>query len=355
MERRSVILIPAYDPPKNFCSYIQELMDEGFRDIIIVDDGSRQEKSDLFSKAGEMGCTVFHHQSNRGKGMALKTGMREYLETYSGKRDGLITVNSDGCDRISDIIKISEELDKQNDRLKPKLVLGTRSFDSPYMSNATRKGSRIAVLWFHYLFNARCSDVLCTLRGIPDRLVKVCMKYSERSYAYETSYLIGMKDYGYSEVPIELTEPNPDAETHFNLVWNTILIYVVIFRKLMVFGATSIFAACIDIFLFWIFTAFLLKNVPYPIIVSTFLARSVSATFNYFLSRALVFKSNESRRKSLRQFMALTAVQCSISAFTVHFLEMLIGGGAVRLKVAVDLALFFAAYKIQDKFIFKTK
>ena len=31
------------------------------------------------------------------------------------------------------------------------------------------------------------------------------------------------------------------------------------------------------------------------------------------------------------------------------------GGGAVRLKVAVDLALFFAAYKIQDKFIFKTK
>ena len=140
MERRSVILIPAYDPPKNFCSYIQELMDEGFRDIIIVDDGSRQEKSDLFSKAGEMGCTVFHHQSNRGKGMALKTGMREYLETYSGKRDGLITVNSDGCDRVSDIIKISEELEKQNDRLKPKLVLGTRSFDSPYMSNATRKG-----------------------------------------------------------------------------------------------------------------------------------------------------------------------------------------------------------------------
>ena len=34
---------------------------------------------------------------------------------------------------------------------------------------------------------------------------------------------------------------------------------------------------------------------------------------------------------------------------------VLIGGGAVRLKVVVDLALFFAAYKIQDKFIFKTK
>lgn len=355
MERNSVIIIPAFNPPKNFCSYIQSLMDEGFHDIIVVDDGSRQDKAEIFREVREMGCALFTHQSNRGKGMALKTGMREYLDTYAGKRDGIITVNSGGSTSVRDIIRISEELEKQNNRLKPKLVLGVRNFDSPYMSGIARKGNQIAVVSFHYLFNARCSDVLCTLRGIPDKLVKECLRYSERSYAYETSYLIGMKGFGYSEVPIEIGEPNPEAEIHYHYVRDTILISIVIFRKLMVFGATSIVAACIDIFLFWIFTAFLLKNIPYPIIVSTFLARGVSATFNYFLSRALVFKSNESKRKSLRQFMILTAVQCSISAFTVHFLEQILGGGAVRLKVAVDLALFFAAYKIQDKFIFKTK
>lgn len=330
-------------------------MEEGFHDIIVVDDGSRQDKKDIFRRIEEMGCTVFRHQTKRGKGMALKTAMRGYLDAYSSKMDGIITVNSDGCNRIEDIIRISEEVEKQNDRLSPKLVLGVRNFDSPYMSNLNRRGNKIAVVSFHYLFNARCSDVLCTLRGVPDKLVKECLKYSERTYAYETSYLIGMKNHGYSEIPVTLTAPNPDAEVRYSRVWDTILIYVVIFRKLMVFGATSIIAACIDIFLFWLFTAYMLKNVPYPIIAATVMARVVSATCNYFLSRSLVFKSNESKRKSLKQFMVLTAVQCLISAFAVHYLEAYLGGGAVRLKIVVDTLLFFAAYKIQDKFIFKTR
>ena len=130
---------------------------------------------------------------------------------------------------------------------------------------------------------------------------------------------------------------------------------MVLWRKLIIFGGTSIIAAVVDIFLFWYLTKYVLTGVRYPIIVGTVIARIISATLNYNLSRKLVFKTNESKRKSFSQFFALTAVQCAISAMSVHFLEMLIDGAAVPIKIVIDLFLFFVAYKIQDKFIFVSK
>lgn len=352
MTKGLVVLIPAYDPPDSLIQYVEDLMDAGYEDIIVVDDGSRMDKQYIFDTLEDGGCSVLHHDKNRGKGVAVKSGLFYYVDKYGGVADGVVTVNSDGNDRIEDIEKVGAILRKQKIEGTCRLVTGVRDFSGPCISPVTARANRFMTWVYHWIFGASLKDVLCGFRGIPDAGVERCLTFPEKTYAYDCAQLIGFVKDGYEQVPVHVPEPNPYAETHYRIIEHTFLINVVIWRKLMIFGATSIVAAFLDIFLFWYLTTFALKNVRYPIIVGTVLARIVSASLNYYLSRRLVFKTNESRRKSFSQFFTLAAVQCGISAMSVHFLEMLFDGAAVPIKTVIDLLLFFVAYKIQDKFIF---
>ena len=113
MRKESVILIPAYDPPDNLIMYVADLMEAGYEDIIVVDDGSRDDKQYIFDTLEDGGCRVLHHDKNRGKGVAIKSGLFYYTGKYSGHADGVITVNSDGVDLVEDIDRIAEILHRQ--------------------------------------------------------------------------------------------------------------------------------------------------------------------------------------------------------------------------------------------------
>ncbi len=347
------VLIPAYEPPADFPEYVKTLIAEGFPEIIVVNDGSGIEYEAVFEAVRALGVSVIDHPENRGKGCAMRTGLSEYSRLYGGKRDGVVTVNSDGMDRIQDIKKAAELLAADVRKGKTRLILGARDLESPYLTKGSRRGNKFTSFIFKYLFGIRVTDPLAGLRGIPDGRVARSLSLLEKSYAYDISLLMSFKKDGYKEFQVPYGKPKPEAKVHYRPVYNTFLVYVTIFRKLMMFGAISILASIVDIFLFWVLTEHVLAASSFPIIKATVMARVVSATINYSLSRNIVFKSNESRRKSFPQFALLTAIQCGISALTVHFLEMLFDGAAVPIKVVIDTALFFAAYKIQDVFIFK--
>ncbi len=351
----AVVLIPAFEPPGSLPGYVKVLRESGFNEIIVVNDGSGIAYEGIFEEIRELGAVVLAHPENRGKGAAMRTGLTEYLRLYGGRRDGVITVNSDGLDRIEDIREVAEMLAEDRAAGVAKLILGARDLASPYLTKGSRRGNKFTSFLFKYLFGIRVTDPMAGLRGIPDARVTRCLSLLERSYAYDISLLMSFKKDGYREITVPLGPRNPDAQVHYKPVYNTFLVYVVIFRKLMMCGAISIMASVVDLILFWVLTTFVLEKTAFPIIEATVLARIVSATINYTLSRNIVFKSNESRRKSLPQFALLTAIQCGISALSVHFLEMLLDGAAVPIKVVIDTALFFAAYKIQDVFIFKVK
>lgn len=50
METKSVILIPALNPPATLINYIEKLCDIGFEYIIVINDGSSREYDLLFEK-----------------------------------------------------------------------------------------------------------------------------------------------------------------------------------------------------------------------------------------------------------------------------------------------------------------
>ena len=74
MRKRFIALIPAYEPDEKIKKIADELLEKGF-DIVVVDDGSGPDYAELFDELSQ-NLTVLTHTENRGKGAALKTGMR---------------------------------------------------------------------------------------------------------------------------------------------------------------------------------------------------------------------------------------------------------------------------------------
>ena len=74
MYEKLAILIPTFNPTDKLIKTINNLNENGFKHIIIVNDGSFN--NEIFSKIEV--DRILKHDFNEGKGKALKTGF-EYL------------------------------------------------------------------------------------------------------------------------------------------------------------------------------------------------------------------------------------------------------------------------------------
>ena len=67
------VIIPSLNPDEKLMKTIIELEQSGFKDIVVVDDGSAIEYKSNFPNIDEhQGCTLLVHEVNKGKGAALK-------------------------------------------------------------------------------------------------------------------------------------------------------------------------------------------------------------------------------------------------------------------------------------------
>lgn len=73
---KTAILIPALEPDDKLLRFLNALTDLGLTRIVLVDDGSSGAAQHIFKKAEQLGAAVIHHDSNRGKGAAIKTGIQ---------------------------------------------------------------------------------------------------------------------------------------------------------------------------------------------------------------------------------------------------------------------------------------
>ncbi|MBP1552543.1 MAG: glycosyltransferase family 2 protein, partial [Oscillospiraceae bacterium] len=89
------VLIPCYQPDEKLTVLINKLVSYQL-EIIVVNDGSTRNR-EIFDS---LGCTVVHHDINKGKGAALKTGFSYMMENGF---DAAVTADSDGQHSPEDI------------------------------------------------------------------------------------------------------------------------------------------------------------------------------------------------------------------------------------------------------------
>lgn len=99
LERNSVwIVIPAYNEDSAIQSVIESVRTAGYENVLVVDDGSRDNTA---AKAKGAGADVLTHLINRGQGAALKTGIEYIGEAYHPK--SIVTFDADGQHQAQDI------------------------------------------------------------------------------------------------------------------------------------------------------------------------------------------------------------------------------------------------------------
>lgn len=145
-----IILIPAYNPPKDILSeYLEKLDKEGFTKIVIVNDGSRSEYIDYFNSLKKKGFDIFTHHKNLGKGRALKNAFNYILNTYTKFRY-IVTVDSDGQHSVEDVINIINVI---KDEAKSIMYLEARNFSEKDVPFKSSFGNKSTSFFYKVLFH----------------------------------------------------------------------------------------------------------------------------------------------------------------------------------------------------------
>ena len=90
------VVLPSLDPDEKLVAVIDGLLEYGFSDIILVNDGSKPENLHYFTEQAALHPEIhlLHHEVNRGKGAALKTAFSWFLNNRPGA-EGVVTVDGD--------------------------------------------------------------------------------------------------------------------------------------------------------------------------------------------------------------------------------------------------------------------
>lgn len=325
---------------------VQDLMKLGMTNIVIVDDGSSEAYGYIFAEAENLGCVVVHHEINRGKGAAIRTGIETALERFENVK-AVVTADADGQHLPDDINRIREAVDEQTGAL----VLGIRDFNGENVPEKSRFGNHISALFFKLSTGIDCPDTQTGLRGIPRNLFRLALEESGNRYEYEMNFLSDAANQTKLKmVPIQTVYEDGNSKSHFRAVRDSIRVY----GRPLRYAVSSLIGAASDYTLFYIFlrlfSGILLQT--RAIFAATVLARVGSGLINFTLNKNWSFASRKSAgREALRYFILFIAQMCT-SAALVSILAR-IGLTAIFAKLIVDTCLFFVSYQIQKRWVFR--
>ena len=224
-----IVVVPAYQPDSSLANYVDELLTYGFRLVLIVNDGSSQDRDWLFEKLSlKNQVFVLTHPKNLGKGEALKTAFKYILAQHSGVR-GVVTADSDGQHLAPDVYRVAQFLSGH----PRSLCLGARNFSKnvPFRSWF---GNVVTKYLFKILIGQHISDTQTGLRGIPTTYLNHFSSLPTSRYDYEFNMLIDACKSGVtvSEVPIQTVYQGKNKSSHFNPVRDSYLVYLTLFRSI---------------------------------------------------------------------------------------------------------------------------
>lgn len=212
------IIIPAYNPSKELYNLIEDLMKSQYTKIVIINDGSENTK--IFEELEEK-VKIITHKSNKGKGIAIKTGIGYCCNSYKNIT-GIITVDADGQHRIEDINKVYNKFYLE----KNAIILGSRNFKAKNIPLKSKIGNKI----FRYILKlktkVKIKDTQTGLRAIPFCHLEQLTNIKGERFEYETNvilYAIKM-NIKISEVDIQSVYINKNKSTNYRTIRDSIKI-----------------------------------------------------------------------------------------------------------------------------------
>ena len=323
------LIIPAYQPDLNLVKLVRLVHAKSDLHIIVVDDGSDDDKKVIFDKLDGL-ATVLTHEHNQGKGQSLKTAY------------------ADGQHKIWDIFRVVN----QSQEHPGALILGARAF-SGKVPLRSAFGNKLTRFLFKQQTGVAISDTQTGLRAFTTNLLPFMLEVDGQRYEYEMNVLLAAsKDYPILEVPIETVYINDNEGSHFRPIRDGLMIYKDMFK----FALSSLSSFIVD-YLVYAFFLFVMMAVPISlrILLANGIARVTSSIFNYSTNKHLVFKNKDSVAKTGSGYFALALGLFILDTLLIRLFYTAFGLNLLISKIVVGFLLFLVSWVIQKKVIFKER
>lgn len=211
---QKIALIPAYCPEDRMIDLLKKLSELNFS-VLVIDDGSGENYDAIFNKASQY-ADVKRYQSNRGKGEALKYGLRCIAEIFQPPYT-VVTADADGQHRVEDIVKVSETATMHPDSL----ILGKRNLGktAPVKS---RIGNGITRVLYRLTTGRKIYETQTGLRAFSDRLLPRFLKLPGHRYEFEIDMILECADTEIIETEIKTVYFDNNAASHFRPFADTV-------------------------------------------------------------------------------------------------------------------------------------
>jgi len=155
--------------------------------VLVVDDGSHDNTR---KEAEKSGALVFTHYKNQGKGQALRTGLRYFLEN---RFDYAITLDADGQHLPSEIPRFIEMIANYD------CLIGKRDFSHPSVPASRRLGNRLDSAILSKILGTSVHDPQNGFRMFSkaNGIDKILLGNGTKGFTFEIESLIKMIRSGY--------------------------------------------------------------------------------------------------------------------------------------------------------------
>src|SRR5579884_561536 len=231
--RRIVVAIPCLNEERNIGSLVIQAK-RWASEVIVVDDGSRDETALIAEAAG---ATVIRHAENQGKGAALNSAFGVALGRDA---DVLVVMDGDGQHRAEEISAIAAPVLKG----EADIVVGSRHLKDGGIPKVRRVGQTMVTAATNIGSGVNLTDSQSGFRAFSRKALEG-MTFSSRGFAVESEMQFLALDRGLIvvEVPIQAVYVDPPKRNVFRhglVVIDGVMRLVGMHRPLLFFAIVSL-------------------------------------------------------------------------------------------------------------------
>lgn len=227
---KCVVIIPTYNNAGTIAKVISDVK-EFTTDVIVVNDGSTDETNNILASIDNI--KVINYANNKGKGYALKIGLKKAYEL--GFRYA-ITIDADGQHFANDIPNFIEKIEEKPDSL----LIGARNLTAENMPSKNTFANRFSNFWYKVETGKVLSDTQSGFRLYPlEKLQKLHLITTRYEFEVEIIVRAAWRGVNVENIPIKVYYPPIEERvSHFRpfqdftriSILNTILvIYALLF------------------------------------------------------------------------------------------------------------------------------
>lgn len=220
------IVIPAFNEAASIGVVVRDLRAAaGWREIIVVDDGSAD---DTGAQAGAAGARVVRHPYNKGNGAAVKTGIRHATGAF------VLIADADGQHQPSDAARLVSRLDAYD------LVVGARA-PGTQATSARRFGNAVLNGIASYLTEQHIPDLTSGFRAARRECLIEFLHLLPNGFSTPTTTTLAFMKAGYSVrfEPVEAAQRH--GRSKIRLGPDGVRFFMILLKVITIFSPLRIF------------------------------------------------------------------------------------------------------------------